>query len=653
MSKSQQEYTKRKRLRSHLVKSPEKTTKKEFIINNENEKYYFQIYLDKEENQILLKSGQGKNDEKFEIILDLVSLKQISRLFMACYTIDEAYKIILNLFKNKKVVIQEEIKDSLVLIFVVINLIEDREEEVQLILKKNKENLKNDDNLDESKEKKNKNNSQKENKVENENNDNINNSQYLDFEQKINILFQNNQTKDIQLCRIEKNFEEIKLFHINLKKETNNIKKAAGFNSANIKEESQESMNKYLEQNYIIDNKEMKEEKEEEKAEDNLNEEEQKDQEDQEEKEDEKKDKKRGKSNQKLPKNKIIKIKEFNNKIPKEENKAKNIPKMVFVKNLTKRATFKYLGDNNFVIFKTIDDQLLLAYGTQYLSIHFYDLEIDKVTKRIANAHEYEITNFRYTLDKVKNRDLLLTICNYVKSLKVWNVEDGSCILNINNIYTSGELYSSCFLMDEIHSKNYIISVNSEKENLKIFDFNGKKINEINNSGDRCFLVDSFYNSKSKKYFIVVGNEKFIVSYNFPERTVFHKYCENKSTSCHINFIISTKDKEVKLIESDYFGYIRIWDFNKGELLKKIFLEKRKKVRAICLWSYKYLFVGADDKKIKLLDLESNYEIDNLKVNDYIFILKKVESKKLGECLILQGKIDNGKIKKWRNENSK
>ena len=413
-------------------------------------------------------------------------------------------------------------------------------------------------------------------------------------------------------------------------------------------------MNKYLEQNYIIEHNENQEEngekEEEEKAEANLNEEEQKEKDEQ---ENEKKDKKRGKSNQKLAKNKIIKIKELNNKIPKEEIKAKNIPKMVFVKNLTKKATCKYLGDNNFAIFKTIKDELFLAYATQYLSIHFYDLELDKITKRISNAHEYEITNFRYTFDKIKNRDLLLTICNSVKSLKVWDVENENCILNITQIYNSGDLYSSCFLMDEIHSKNYIISVNSEKENLKIFDFSGKKLNEINNAGDRSLLVDSFYNSKNKKYYIVVGSEKFIVSYNFPERTVFHKYNESKSTSWHANFIISTKDKEVKLIESDHNGYIRIWDFNKGELLKKIFLEKRKKVRAICLWSYKYLFVSAEDKKIKLLDLENNYEIDSLKVNDIIFILKKVESKKLGECLIFQGKIDNGQIKKWRNENSK
>jgi len=101
------------------------------------------------------------------------------------------------------------------------------------------------------------------------------------------------------------------------------------------------------------------------------------------------------------------------------------------------------------------------------------------------------------------------------------------------------------------------------------------------------------------------------------------------------------------------FGYVRIWDFNKGDLLKKLFIEKKMRLRAICLWSHKYLFVGAEDKKIKLIDLEENVEVDYLKVNDCICTIKKVETTKFGECLIFQGKVDNTKIKIWKNENSK
>lgn len=666
MSKTQIEFTKKKRLRSHSVKYPENPIKKDFIILTENAKYYFHIFLEKDQNQILIKSGQSKDSLKFEVNLELESIKQMCRTFIACYTIEEAFKMFTNLFKNKKVIIQEETKDSLYLILVVYNFLDDREEEVELYLTKKKvkeikeikEQKDPKEILEENKEKKNKNSSQKENKVDNEIiNDNINNDDillnnnninlYAGYEEKIATLFKNNKLNDNQLYRIEKNFEEIKLMHTSLKKETYNIKKAAGYQSVNISNEVQDNEEKFIEFKDINDNEEKEEDKE--KIEENIEEE----QKEKNEIENEKKDKRRGKSSSKLPKNKAIKIKEIDNKMPKEQYNSKNIPKMVFVKNLAKTATCKYLGDNNFAVFKTINGEVLIAFATRYNSLHCYDLDLEKITKRIKEAHSHEITNIRYSLDKIKNRDLLLTICDVDKNLKVWNIGNKECILNLDNIYNSGNIYSSCFLIDEIHLKHYLICVNSEKENLKIFDFSGKKINEINNSGNKSFLVDSFYNSKSKKYYIIVGCEKYIVSYNFPERTVFHKYSESKSNSWNRNFVISTKEKEVKLIESDSFGYIRIWDFNKGDLIKKIFLEKKKKLRAICLWSYKYLFVSAEDKKVKLIDLENNVEIDNLKVNDLLCTLKKIESKKLGECLIFQGKVYNAQIKLWRNENSK
>lgn len=649
MSKSHSEFTKKKRLRSHSLNNQDNPTQREYIIGNGNSKYYFHICLEQEQNKITIKSGQGKEGLKFETSLELESLKKKSNIFKVCYTLEEAFKIITNLFKNRKVVIQDETKDTLELIFNIMNIIEDREEEIQINLSKIKANSKNS--IRNSKEKMNQSATQKENKVDNENSekDKDKNNIYLDFEQKIDALFKNSKDKDNQLLRIEKNFQEIKMFHTNLKKEANNIKKIIGISKSKFSEENDEKSPTEEEKE---NNEKEKKEEEDQKMEDNAESEEQKEEEDEEEEEPDKKDKKRRKSISKFSKKKIIKIKEIKNEISKEEAKTKKIPKMIFVKNLTKKAVCKYLGDNNFEVFKTINNEILLAYGTPYKDIYFYNLEIEKVTKSIPEAHEQEITNFRYTYDKIKNRDLLLSVCNYVKNIKVWNVGDLSCLLNIQGVYTSGDLFSSCFLMDEIHSKNYIISINHDKENLKIYDFNGKKINEINNSEDKSFLVDTYFNQKNKKYYIIVGNEKFIVSYNFPERTVYHKYYDN-SNSWHMNFLINTKDKEVNLIESDMFGYVRIWDFNKGDLLKKLFIEKKMRLRAICLWSYKYLFVGAEDKKIKLIDLENNIEVDNLKVNDYICTIKKVEKTKYGDCLIFQGKVDNAKIKIWKNENSK
>ena len=646
MLNSPKYFTRKKRFNSSSIKDSENNVPKEYIIGKGNSKFYLKLSLEQEINKILIKCGQSKDSYKFELNLKMEALKQKCRIFHACYTLEEAFKIISNLFKNKKAVIKTEPNDTVILVLTLMNFIEDTEEEVEF--KMNKIKIASHNESTENNSKNDINDIFQENKSHK--GGNKENNLYLSFEQKLKTLYRNIQAKDNQIARLEKNFEEIKIFHSLLQKEENNIKNSIGFNPPKLKEEnfSDVEENKELEDEEQKKEEDNKEEKNEEEIQDdtkinnsNLKE------------SVKKSSKKKSKSKSKASKVKVIKVKELKNCLSKEDMKMKNLPKMEFVKNLGKKAICKFLGDNNFAVFKTINNEILLSYGTPYNSIHFYNIELESVTKRITDAHQHEITNFRYAYDQVKNRDLLLTISNMNKNIKIWNIDTLDCIVNITNAYNSGDLFSACFLIDHIQSKNYIISINHDKENLKVFDFSGKKISEINNSEDKSFLVDSYYSIKTKKFYIIVGNEKFIVSYNFPEGTIFHKYCENNSNSWHMNFLISTKEKEVNLIESDTMGYIRIWDFINGELLKKLFIEKKMRLRAICLLNYKYLFVGAEDKKIKLIDLENNIEIDNLKVNDIICTIKTINCPKYGNCLIFIGKIDSGQIKLWKNANYK
>lgn len=638
MSQSANKLIKRKRLRNPSLKYWENYTHKEFIIKKENSRYFFNLSIEEELNRILIRCGPSNASLKFEINLDLELLKQKYKMFNACYTLEEAFKAISNLFKNKKVNIQEENNDSIILVLSLVNYIDDKEEEAYLNLVKNKINVRADLNeLGENK---------KRNVIIKDYKENNKNNLDSDFDQKIVTLYRKDQAKENQLQRLEKNLQEIKDVHYSLKKELNFIKRNIGYNKINVQEEVEDNNNINVldqedekeEENEYMDNEENNKSME--------NEDNNYDENDLIQKEKAKKQKKMEKS-----KLKVIKIKEIKNR--PDDYKSKYIPKMVFAKNLTKKAICRYLGDNNFAVFKTINKEIFLAYGTPYNSIHFYNIELERVTKRITNAHDFEITNFRYSFDKNYNRDLLLTVSNQIKNIKIWDIQNLNCIVGINNAYTSGNLFSSCFLIDENYKRNYIITINYDKENLKIFDFEGKNIREINNSDDKSFLVDTYYNSRNKKYYIVVGNEKFIVSYNFGDGSIFHKYCDSNSNSWHMNFIISTRDKEVILIESDTFGYVRVWDFNKGIMLKKLLIEKKMRLRGICLWNYRYFFVGAEDKKIKMIDLENNVEVDNLKCNDSVCTIKKINCSKYGECLVFQGKIDNCQIKLWRNENFK
>mgnify|MGYP002624717348 CR=1 FL=1 len=544
----------------------------------------------------------------------------------------------MSLFKNKKVRIHEQKSDCIILVLTILNFIEDKEEDIYLNLEKNTSNKSGD--LNNLENKKVRINLLKDIKEKAENNYN------LDFDKKIITLIKNDQSKDSQLLRLEKSLQEIKSFHYSFIKEANAIKKNIGFNSSIFNQMIEQKSDEFDE-----DEKEENKENEEEE----FSEYDDDDDEDYKSEESENMadngENKGEKNKEKSTKLKVVKIKEVKN--IKNDNKSKTIPQMSPCKILTKKAICKFLGDNNFAVFKTINDEILLAYATPYNSIHFYNIEIERVSKRITNAHDVEITNFRYTFDKNNNRDLLLSLSNEIKNIKVWDIQKLNCIINIVEAYHFGDLFSSCFLIDENTKKNYIISINYNKENLKLFDFEGKQIREIENSEEKSFLVDTFYNSKSKKYYIVVANEKFIISYNFEDGTIYNKYHDKSSGSWHMNFIISSKEKEVDLIESDTFGYVRIWDFDIGTMLKKLFIEKKMRLRGICLWNYKYLFIGAEDKKIKLIDLENDEEIDNLKCNDYVCTIKKIYCNKFGECLIFQGKLDHGQIKLWRNENSK
>lgn len=633
MSQSQKHQLNKKRFRSKSLKSIEKTSQSYFTIFYENIQYYFYISNEQESGLISIKCESTSSSNKFETNMDFESLKKKSRVFSSCYNLEEAYKTISNLFKNKKVRIEEaETDDKISLVLSIFNYIEGKEEDIHLIL--DKIIVKEKGNVDEI----------SISKTEYDTNK-INSQSFfdIDIENKINILFKHDESKEKQIAKLEKCTNELKIIHLSIKKELESIKNM--IKPRSIKIDENENENEYSD-------KEESERGKEESSQIEKNEFPDESDYNSEEITNAKSANKLIDKNGEGSKEKILtlKVKKLKEAKSNSENKSKSIPKMAPAKILTAKAICKYLGDNNFAVFKTLNNEVFLTYATHYNSIDFYNIEFDRVTKYIKNAHECEITNFRYTYDNNYNRDLLLSVSNQLKNIKVWDINNLKCIVNIINAYSIGDLFSSCFLIDENDKKNYIISINYE-QNLKIYDFEGTHVKEFDNSNDKSFLVDSFYNSKNMKYYIVVANEKFIISYNFYDGSIYNIYYEDNSNSWHMNFIISSNDDGINLIESDTVGYVRVWDFDKGVMLKKLFIEKKMRLRGICLWNYKYLFVGADDKKIKLIDLENDVELDSLKCNDYVCTIKKINCSKFGECLVFQGKIDHCEIKLWKNEN--
>ena len=320
---------------------------------------------------------------------------------------------------------------------------------------------------------------------------------------------------------------------------------------------------------------------------------------------------------------------------------------MKLLSEITKDSYADYGLDNIFIIFKTINDLLYLIYTNKNKSIICYNLNtLNKITE-LKNCHDKYITNFRHYLDEINKRDLILSISNEDNNIKVWNINIWQCILNIPKVNYNGHLYSACFMKEKF--KNYILSSNYNEietsENIKIYDFNGNKIKEINNSNEITFLIDIYYEEKLDKNYIITGNLNYIKSYDYNKNKLYRKYFDN-GKGYHFSIIIYKNDEITKLIESCEDGNIRIWHFHSGILLNKI-KTNVDNLNGVCLWSNNYLFIGCDDQTIKLIDIKNGLIIQKLIGHSKeVLCIKKCRHSIYGDCLISQGYEDD-QIKIW------
>ena len=323
-----------------------------------------------------------------------------------------------------------------------------------------------------------------------------------------------------------------------------------------------------------------------------------------------------------------------------------------YTRDLTKDCYCQHIFlDNIFNIFKSIDNILNLIYTNGNKSIIFYDIINDQKINEIKNAHKWAIFNFRHYLDKMNNRDLIISI-SYGNNIKLWNIKNLECLYSFESIYDCGTIYSACFIND--NNNNYILASNSDYPLnyglIKLFDFNGNKIKEINGSNDSTFFIDTYYENNNSKIFIVTGNYDFVKSYDYKINKIYHKYCDNTNkekgkSCCHIGITINNIENIIKMIESSYDGNIRVWNFHSGELIQKIFVSKYQ-LNGICLWDNNYLFVGCHDNNIKLIELDSENKYDIIGHQKYVLAIKKIFLPKFGECIVSQGSLDD-QIKLW------
>ena len=305
-----------------------------------------------------------------------------------------------------------------------------------------------------------------------------------------------------------------------------------------------------------------------------------------------------------------------------------NIYKLKFKKDLINNSDTFFRTDNTFTSFKSKDGILYLIYVSHIVLKHntivSYNLIDDKKLNEIRKAHNESISNIRNFFDKNSNIDLLLSISPYDSNIKIWNVTNFECLVNIIEIYENC-IYSACILSD--NKKIYVITGSNNNSNLnpdliKVFDFKGNELQKIKNSKDNIVFIDIYYDNELSKNYIITGNEGYVKSFIFGDNILYYKYNDNSQKN-HYSVIINNNKGIVQLIESSGDGNIRIWNFHTGELLSKILINKKRGLCGICLWNNEYLVVGCSNKSIKIVELNNTKIIKELNGHKGLILRKK------------------------------
>ena len=219
-----------------------------------------------------------------------------------------------------------------------------------------------------------------------------------------------------------------------------------------------------------------------------------------------------------------------------------------------------------------------------------------------------------------------------------------SFLLSIKNPHSENCIYSVCILYDENNNSNYVIS-SEFNDYMKIWDFTGIQLRSFGQINENIYFIDTYYEIKQNKYYIINGNNTCVESYTFEDGKLYNRF-KGIPNSWHKSVVVNEKNEQPILIESDGNGYIRMWEFHSANLIKKILSSLSLNLIGICLWNDEYLFASGNDNQIKLFNLNSGECIKSLKEHtNVVCTLEKINHPKYGECLISQG-ID-GKLILW------
>jgi len=318
-----------------------------------------------------------------------------------------------------------------------------------------------------------------------------------------------------------------------------------------------------------------------------------------------------------------------------------------------------YDSPKDLCIFKSIDNLLILLYSDRNNFMKSYNLSTFQKTNENRKTDK-DIYNIKHCYDKNKKRDLIMTAHSDASKshyVILWKFKTWEFIHIFQRECCDLESRLICFINNQSQISIFIFQSKGIHPNIKnfkeIYDLDGKKIKEINtNDNDYLNSVDSFYDEKLSKNFILLGFYNYALSYDYNENKVFKKYEANSKSSFYKIFI--NKKKEIYELITLEKHNIRIWDFHSGAFLKDINLKFNEEIldlNSMFFLNNRFILVGCYEKII-LFDLEEENIIKSFFAHGHADItnISKFRHPKYGECLITRSSSEI--IKCWIIKNS-
>ena len=319
------------------------------------------------------------------------------------------------------------------------------------------------------------------------------------------------------------------------------------------------------------------------------------------------------------------------------------------------KINYKIL-ENIFIVFISIDDIIYLIYSNKSNSIIFYNLIDFKKMGEIRSAHNNDITNFRHILDTKNEMDLIISISGFDRNIKLWNLNNCSCLANIEKAHKIGFIRSACFL--NVNNNIFILSSSYSNgyEPVILFNLKGEKVKSmkkmkigLDDNNSKINFIDTYYDKNNNKNYIILGCDNYCISYDYTDNKLFQKY--EKENHNFYNAFIHIRKNNLELIScgmGDYYQYmgsIFIWDYITGKELYNI--QNYYKYLGFCLYNDDYLLIGSNKGKINITKIQIKRNITELEGHKGIILsIKKIVHQRYGEYIISQDSL--GYLKLWK-----